>query len=166
MFCWGYTINHIKYQLWRIEFWVIKGGSCWKFLEKGEIMSQYGSVAIKAIQMYTDGFVKTPQDAWMKAAGEIIGEGTYGQEKGCPKNAFLGLCEEGIVKGIPGGRYTRSKKNKEYALNAIRILKRSPGLVENKSALWNRVMAGVEKSHNGQMDVVTALWDEGLVVKK
>jgi hypothetical protein len=44
------------------------------------------------------------------------------QKKGCPRGAFLGLCEEGLVKGIPAGNYTTSKDNKAYAVRAAELL--------------------------------------------
>jgi ATP dependent DNA ligase C terminal region len=31
------------------------------------------------------------------------------RRKSCPRGAFLGLCEEGLVKGILPGRYSRLK---------------------------------------------------------
>lgn len=35
-----------------------------------------------------------------KAVEEVFPNSKSSQEKSCPKNAFLGLCEEGLVKGI------------------------------------------------------------------
>ena len=32
------------------------------------------------------------------------------RKKGCPQSAFLGLCEDGYVKGIPQGRYLIRKQ--------------------------------------------------------
>ncbi len=86
------------------------------------------------------------------------------RKKTCPRGAFLGLCEEGLVKGIPAGRYTASKDNKAYAVNAAALL------AERKqswsaSELW-RAVGNAEKTHNRQMDVVLALWKNGLIVHK
>ena len=50
---------------------------------------------------------------------KMFGEATTAQIKGCPKNAFLGLCEEGLVVDIEKGYYTErstSHKNKDYAI--------------------------------------------------
>jgi hypothetical protein len=47
------------------------------------------------------------------------------KKKGCPKGTFLGLCEEGLVKGIPKGNYTKSVKNKKYAIKAVTVLKQN-----------------------------------------
>jgi hypothetical protein len=127
-------------------------------------MRSYGEVTIRAIHLFTIGLVGSPKEAWSRAAGEIFGAGTSSARKGCPQNAFLGLCEEGLVKGIPGGQYTRSLKNKQYALDAIAVLRRNPELATDPDALWNSVMGNERKTHNCQMDVVVALWERGLVV--
>jgi hypothetical protein len=87
------------------------------------------------------------------------------REKGCPRGAFLGLCEEGLVKGIPAGRYTSSKDNKDYAVRAAALL------TEGKqnwstSSLWRAVTNDPAKTHNSQMDVVLALWNNDLIVRK
>jgi hypothetical protein len=83
------------------------------------------------------------------------------QEKGCPLDAFLGLCEEGLVSGVPAGTYTRSVKNKQHAVEAVGLLRFDPSLAANTSALWRRV-AG-DKKHNAQMDVVIGLWRAGVI---
>lgn len=127
-------------------------------------MNSYRKVATRATHMFTTGIVESPREAWSKAAGDVFGVGTSSQEKSCPKDAFLALCEEGLVKGIPNGQYTRSKKNKKYALNAVDILKRNPDLVTDTKTLWNRSVGGEEKKHNSQMDVVIALWKNNLLV--
>ncbi|WP_434751377.1 DUF6979 family protein [Paenibacillus amylolyticus] len=70
---------------------------------------------------------------------EINTEGTWAQRKGCPKNAFLGLCEEGLVHNIVSGRYTErsgSQKNKNYAVKAVRIWIEKLDLEVNKLGLW------------------------------
>ncbi|MRN53772.1 hypothetical protein GJB61_12300 [Paenibacillus sp. LC-T2] len=41
-----------------------------------------------------------PLNAWNEVALDVFGESTWAQRKSCSKNAFLGLCEVGIVKGI------------------------------------------------------------------
>ena len=38
-------------------------------------------------------------------------------------------------------------------------------LALDKNKLWKKVMNGVEKKQNGQMDVVTALWNNGMIDK-
>ena len=87
------------------------------------------------------------------------------RKKGCPRGAFLGLCEEGMVKGIPPGQYASSKENKAYAVRAATLL--AEGTQSwSISALWQAVTNDPGKAHNSQMDVVMALWKNGLIVSK
>lgn len=128
-------------------------------------MSKYGQAAVNAVNAMMIGIYNSPNEAWNHATIEFFGEGTWGQKKGCPKNAFLGLCEEGLLKGVPTGTYNsrNNSKNKGYAIRAVNILKTDPGLVEEKNELWDRVIEGKEMSHNYQMDVVISLWKNGLI---
>ncbi len=127
-------------------------------------MTKYGRTAITAVRLFTTGLAESPRAAWSTAARDIFGPSTSSAEKGCPRDAFLGLCEEGLVRGIPAGQYTRSEKNKRYALDALTVLRRNPELATHSRVLWDVVMGDEAKVHNGQMDVVTALWEQGLVV--
>ena len=88
------------------------------------MINKYGRAAIKATQL----FHSNPHDilkCWNRAVIELFPHQKASQEKSCPKGAFLGLCEEGLVKGIPKGNYTKSIKNKEYTLKALEILKQN-----------------------------------------
>jgi hypothetical protein len=67
------------------------------------------------------------------------------------------------VKGIPAGHYTKSKDNKAYAVLAARLL--TEGTQHwSRSALWQAVTKDAVMQENGQMDVVLALWNNGLIV--
>ena len=123
-------------------------------------MNKYGQTAVKAVQNYKNSYSIT--EIYSRAAKEIF-DTKSSQEKGCPKGTFLGLCEEGLVKGIPKGNYTKSVKNKEYALQAVQILKRSPTKTFTPIELWLALNLGDKKS-NSQMDVVLALWNNNLIV--
>jgi hypothetical protein len=87
------------------------------------------------------------------------------RRKSCPRGAFLGLCEEGLVKGIPAGHYAASNDNKGYAVRAAALLAEG-SQTWSRSALWQAVTDNPEKTHNSQMDVVLALWKNGLIVCK
>lgn len=134
-------------------------------------MNNYGVVAVRAVQVICDSNVE-PLAAWQKVASEVFGGGTWTQRKqrkGCPKNAFLGLCETGLVKGITKGSYSErsgSQKNKNYAIQAVQILRDKPELSDDKRGLWREVMNGVEMSHNSQMDVVLSLWNNNMIVSE
>lgn len=128
-------------------------------------MDQFGETAIRAVELFNSGKVNTPEEAWEEAANNVIASRSV-RSKGCPKNAFLALCSEGKVRGIPAGNYTRSEKNRRYALEALKILSNYPEY-NNRLGLWKRVLHTLgeseEKKHNGQMDVVIALWSTGCV---
>ena len=122
-------------------------------------MSNYGELAKLAASYARQG--TRPADAWGKSAREIFPTQKASREKPCPKCAFLGLAEEGLVQGVPPGNYTKSRDNKRYALMAVKALRTDPDLVNDAKRLWEIVMAGEEKQHNEQMCVVLALWQNG-----
>lgn len=74
-----------------------------------------------------------------------------------PKKYFPRLCETGKVKGIESGVFTRSKKNKAYAIKALELLIDDPSLSNDPKILWTVIQGGIAKKHNSQMDVVLAL---------
>ncbi len=126
-------------------------------------INEYGDVAIRAVEKIRGGTVVSPGAAWDEAAREIFPGRVFRQKKGCPRGAFLGLCDEGVVRDVPAGTYTRSIDNKAYALRAVELLRSVPELAaQGRRALWNRVEAKA-RSHNSQMDVVLALHQKGLL---
>jgi hypothetical protein len=82
----------------------------------------YGVVAVVAV----DGKNKksNPSESWDEARKDFF-EFISSREKQCPKNTSLGLCEEVLVNGIPKGSYTKSVKNKKFAIRAVEILKQN-----------------------------------------
>lgn len=125
-------------------------------------MSKYAELATEAAAAIRSG---TPViEAWEIVAHRIFPNQPASRAKGCPKCAFLGLAEEGLVKGVPRGNYTGSQSNKAYALKALSLLRSDPTLADESEELWRRVMDGIEKQHNQQMDVVTGLWKSGDLV--
>lgn len=126
-------------------------------------INEYGDVAVRAVERIRSGTIVSPGAAWDDAAREIFPGRLFRQKKGCPRGAFLGLCDEGLVLGVPAGSYTRSIDNKAYALRAVELLRTLPELaLAGRRALWNRVEAKA-RSHNSQMDVVLALHKNGLL---
>lgn len=124
-------------------------------------MSKYGIVAVEAVKITQSGI--NPCDAWKLAVKNNFSNSSS-INKSCPKNAFLGLAENGCIKGIPSGNYTKSKDNKLYALNALSLLKQNSLLIGNKKELWSKSCNSTEKTHNGQMDVVIELWKKSFLV--
>lgn len=122
-------------------------------------MSAYGEASVIAVRSCRAGKVINPVGAWNAAVREVFPKSESQQKKGCPRGAFLGLCEEGLVAGILRGSYTRSKLNKDYAIRAVKLLREDQSQVDAPEVLWKRVVDGAKKVHNQQMDVVIALWN-------
>lgn len=126
-------------------------------------MGRYGEVAIRAVGLMLWEPATSPSEAWSSAAVRVFPDRPSSQSKGCPKGAFLGLCEEGVVAGVSPGVYTRSKLNKGYALRALAALRQSPRLGGDQRRLWQIATGDNDVTPNSQMDVLTALWTARLV---
>ncbi len=125
-------------------------------------MGKYGDAAIKATSLVRRGGYH-PCDAWKTATKRQFPTQKSAREKGCPRAAYLGLCEEGIVSGVARGNYTRSVLNKQYALEAVQLLCSDRSLASDKNRLWKKALKGEDKTENGQMDVVITLWRNRLI---
>jgi len=125
--------------------------------------NRYGQAAILAARQGPSGM--NPEARWESALEKLYPTSPAARRKAGPRGAFLGLCEEGLVKGIPPGDYSSSKDNKACAVRAVALLKEGKQHW-SRSALWQAVTDGVEKTETGQIDVVLALWNNGLIVGK
>lgn len=125
-------------------------------------MNKYAQVAINTVKIVNSNG-GLPDEVWNAQANLIFGYGSPSAKKGCPKGAFLGLCEIGFIKGVPRGSYTNSKKNKDYAIKAVAILKENPDMANNPKDLWNKII-NEEKKSNNQMEVVCELFKLGMIV--
>ena len=121
-------------------------------------MSKYSEIAVKAAKILKDGEESSPIDAWKKFAQEVFPDSISAQQKGCPKSAFLGLCEDGRLYGVPKGNYTTSTLNKMYALKGLELLLGNPSLTEIE--VWKKIS---DKKYNQQIHVVKSLLVAGLV---
>ena len=126
-------------------------------------MPNFGDAAIVAARTLGKNPGMDPGVAWAKATASTFPNSMSLQVKSCPKGAFLGLCEEGLVEGVLPGAYTRSQSNKQYAVNAVGRLRQFPGAASDRTSLWRASANDQRKAHNGQMDVVVALWQAGLI---
>ena len=85
-------------------------------------MGNFGEVAVAATKLVANGNAESPKDGWMQAARRKFPNSDSSRDKGCPKCAYFGLCEERLVRDIPSGNYTRSRDNKRYAIEAVEVL--------------------------------------------
>lgn len=120
--------------------------------------TKYGITALKATALSLRGV--DPPDAWRSAAISIFPDSLENQNKGCPKSTFLGLAEAGHIAGIQPGKYTNSVDNKQYAIEALRLLQTNAALSDTPDDLWRRASRSGSKKHNEQMHVVISLWKD------
>ena len=126
--------------------------------------NRYGQAALMAARQRSSNNA-SPVARWESAMATLYPTSPAARKKGSPRGAFLGLCEEGLVKGIPAGHYAASADNKSYAVRAVSLL--TDGKQSwSTSTLWRAVEDDPERTHNGQMDIVLALWKNDLIVRK
>lgn len=130
-------------------------------------MNKYAKASLLAVNHHIQSDVNDIVKSWDMAMMKIFPTQKPSREKGCPKSTFLGLCEVGYVKGVPQSKYLvkNNSLNKDYAIQAIALLKQNPHLANSSSKkLWELVINGVSKTPNSQMDIVLALWNNKLIV--
>jgi hypothetical protein len=126
--------------------------------------NRYGEAALMAARQGASAKVN-PVARWNDAMEKLYPTSATARRKVCPRGAFLGLCEEGLIQGIPAGAYAATRDNKAYAVRAVALLTQGTEH-RSTSALWRAVINGAERAHNNQMDVVLALWNNDLILGK
>ena len=129
-------------------------------------MGKYGQTASIATDLLITNKMYDPIEAWKIAASQVFPDSLSSQVKSCPRSTFLGLCEDGYITNVAEGNYTRSQKNKEYAIKALSLIADNPELLSDKDKLWIKVIDGEKKKQNSQMDIVITLWNDGVIDKK
>jgi hypothetical protein len=128
--------------------------------------NRYGEAALMAVRMETYSKALTAADRWEDAVRKLYPTTPAGQKKAPPRAAFLGLCEAGLVKGIvpdaAAPATSSANRNRAYAVKAVDLLR--AGTHKTVSQLWAAVTDGEAVEHASQMDVVLALWKNGLIV--
>src|SRR5260370_15417165 len=125
-------------------------------------MGKFGQAAILATECVASKGL-APREAWDFGIAQLSASASS-QVKSCPRNAYLGLCEAGVVVGIKAGPYgAPNNKNGQYALNAYRILKSNPNRPPANTALWTQATAPDVLVENQQIDVVVSLWKRALL---
>ncbi len=128
--------------------------------------NRYGEAALLAVRMPTFGKALSPAERWMAAVRQLYPTTPIGQKKSGPRNAFVGLCEAGLVKGVAPGvaepGTSGATRSKAYAVQAVEFLR--AGTHATVTQLWSAVSDGEAGEHANQMDVVLALWKNSLIV--
>jgi uncharacterized protein DUF6979 len=125
-------------------------------------MGQHGRIAHHVVRrVVADGV--NPETTWAEVAAELYGNSPALQMHGSACSTFLGLCAAGFVVGVPVGEYQHSARDKNYGLEAVKILGEEPTLVFDQDTLWRHVLKGRDVRHNAQMDVVCTLYRANLI---
>ena len=118
---------------------------------------QYAVVAKEAyLLIVQEG--KTFEDAWDISAQKNTTKDSI-RYKGCPKHAFLGLCESGNLTNIPATK-TSDNINYRYAKYALTECHKYPAL--STSQIWEKLkqhFPNGSSRHNCQLHVVKGVWD-------
>jgi hypothetical protein len=125
--------------------------------------NRYGEAALIAAHPDKHHPKATPLDRWNTATKQLYPTSPTQQKKGGPRGAFLGLCEEGLVKGFIPGSYSAQRIHKDYAVRAVHLL--LEGAPASVTGLWREVAENPETPHTSQMDVVLALWKNDRIQK-
>ena len=125
--------------------------------------NRYGEAAILTARAEAH-YPSHPGERWGEVIARLYPTSVSAQRKGAPRQAFLSLCEAGLVKGIPAGQYAAPHRGVTYATRAVSLLQ--AGTHSTINSLWAEVTDGEQIPHASQMDVVLALWKNNLIVRK
>jgi len=139
----------------------------------------YGEIAIRAATKLRRRTVWTyAADEWDDATRSEDLRSSYARsslDKKCPRGAFIGLCQAGLIEGVKGDEGDNSSiaklgLNGGYAVEAVKRLRSDPIFLQQKNGkrlLWGEITNSdpdnPEPVRNGQLDVVFDLWKRGLI---
>ena len=125
-------------------------------------MNQFAKAAKRAVKLYLERSVASPHESWQEAINGFSTSSNT-RKKSCPRNTFLGLCSDGVIKGIPPNDYNAPDNfERIYAQKAVEILRKNPSLADFPRKLWKEIGNG-NKCYDSQMDIVCVLWKERLL---
>ena len=130
-------------------------------------MTKIGRVAVRAQILASGGL--HPVEAWIGSLDEFyVGAQLLNQlQHTCPKWAFAGLCDRGVVRGVSAGSCGEAvgKRSAQFALDALEMARRDSALVTDKRELKHRVFGrpGSDdyRRPNGEVEVLLGLWEAG-----
>ena len=126
-------------------------------------MAKYGKAAEIAARLLANQHEVEPRSAWTRAVSQVFPDSPSSRDKGCPKDSFLALCTAGVVNGVPTGHYTRSVKNSSYMQRALAAIRLNPALLQDPARLWQLATDDAGIKANCQIEVLTTLWNAGLI---
>lgn len=98
----------------------------------------------------------------LSSASDITAKQVYGSastaEKRCPRPAFLGLANIGVLNGVPPREYGAPGKNAQYAQTALTLVLANQDLANQPRELWRLALQDEDKRYSQQMHVLSAIW--------
>lgn len=148
------SLNKLLSIHWGCITYSVKG-----LLAQGKYMTKYTDAAITTAKRCQGSNRPDIKAEWRKVIKEL-----KAYDEGCPRSAFIGLCEEGMIKGIEAGSYGLRKlnKNKAYAIAAANLV--LSGHDTDPKAIWQKVTKTDIRAHD-QVGIVIALHDNSLLQK-
>ena len=134
----------------------------------------YSDVVLMAVGVIEQGI--GPKEAYQAVVEHFWPLRASMQDKPCPRGAFLGLCEEGYVKGARRDLYLRNgkKKSKSYAVDAVKLHISNPNMERLDSDCLRVEMSKLNVyqlecprkfGSQGEMLVVRTLWANQMINK-
>ena len=134
--------------------------------------TQPGVSALRAYELALTGL--GPEEAWEATLRERYSAAKLKNQlrHTCPKWAFAALCHDGAVRGIASGGCPAAEQSRSaaFTLEALRHLRTAPSLAADKESLKRRVFGSPRdegfRKPNDEVEVLLALWREGLIEKE
>ncbi|RZB34236.1 MAG: hypothetical protein SRB1_00004 [Desulfobacteraceae bacterium Eth-SRB1] len=123
----------------------------------------YGQIAVDA----ANGFQQSVNAGLLQAWSNSLKINNT-NDKDCPRVAFLGLCEDGFVAGVPKGNYIQKSsvsviKQKAIDIRNIIMNNNPPSIpTRTKTLIWKQV--GGTGQDQGVIDVVYTLFNNGMLL--
>lgn len=132
-------------------------------------MNQFGVAAVNAANLIQQTPQLLPEDAWDQVmAATSLSASTVC--KCCPREAFIGLADSGLIYGTTPLRKVAVGWNGIYAIVGVAILRNIQATRTRQKGdadqLWSYVMNALSPKsvdQNNQMEVVLALWAANLI---
>ena len=124
-------------------------------------MTLYGKIAVASARVLATGPEQHPEAVWRLVAHAFTSSESV-RNKGCPRKAFVSLCNAGMVRGVNSSPCEHQhSKNGQYTLEAARLIWLDPTNAANKARLWGLVAPGIKA--NCQLDVLFGLHESRLL---
>jgi len=122
---------------------------------------EWGEIAVHAAEIIEDGAVSDPLAAWENAVQDMGMPSSRAPQASLARDTFLWLCETGVVYGVTPCGYTASGKVKQCVQDALKQIRVNPLVADHPDQLKKKTQT--DDASKSMIDVILALWDNGLI---